>query len=111
YQNLVTKNGAPPPNTDVNLTIGDRFFRQKLGVVFAGTYRNEYVGNNTFQVVQTHTVGPAPEANSQNVETNFQDALNRQYSSQLSRIGAMAAVDYKINENNTIELFGTYLQL
>jgi len=111
YQNLVTKNGAPPPNTDVNLTIGDRFLRQKLGVVFAGTYRNEYVGNNTFQVVQTHTVGPAPEANSQNVETNFQDALNRQYSSLLSRIGAMAAVDYKINENNTIELFGTYLQL
>jgi|GEM_PF-27869 len=111
YQNLVTKTGAPPPNADASLTIGDRFLNNKLGVVFAGTYRNEYVGNNTFQVIQTHTVGPAPDINSQNVETNFQDSYNRQYSSQLSRLGTMASLDYKIDNNNTIDLFGTFLQL
>ncbi|MBS1530308.1 MAG: TonB-dependent receptor [Bacteroidetes bacterium] len=111
YQNLVTKSGTPPPNADASLTIGDRFLNNKLGVVFAGTYRNEYVGNNTFQVIQTHTVGPAPDINSQNVETNFQDSYNRQYSSQLSRLGTMASLDYKIDDNNSITLFGTYLQL
>ncbi|HVW12953.1 MAG TPA: TonB-dependent receptor [Mucilaginibacter sp.] len=111
YQNLVTKTGTPPPNADASLTIGDRFLNNKLGVVFAGTYRNEYVGNNTFQVIQTHTVGPAPDINSQNVETNFQDSYNRQYSSQLSRLGTMASIDYKINDNNSITLFGSFMQL
>jgi TonB-dependent receptor len=111
YQNLVTKTGNPPPNADASLTIGDRFLNQHLGVVFSGTFRNDYAGNNTFQVVQSHTVGPAPNVNSPNAETNFQDALLRQYSSQLSRIGTTASIDYKIDNNNTITLFGTYLQL
>jgi len=111
YQNLVTKTGTPPPNADASLTIGDRFLNNKLGVIFSGTYRNDYAGNNTFQVIQSHTVGTAPDANSQNSETNFQDAYNRQYSSQLNRIGAIASIDYKFNNNNSINLFGTYLQL
>lgn len=111
YQNLVTKTGTPPPNTDAAITIGNRFLNNKIGVVFAGSYRNEYVGNNTFEVVQTHTVGPAPNVNSQNVETSFQDGLNRKYSSQMQRMGAMAAIDYKIDDKNSINLFGTYLQL
>jgi len=111
YQNLVTKTGNPMPNADASITIGDRFLNKKLGVVFAGTYRNEYAGNNTFQLVQTNTVGTAPDANSQNSETNFQDSYSRKYSSQLSRIGTIASVDYKFDENNSINLFGTYLQL
>jgi TonB-dependent receptor len=111
YQNLVTKTGNPPPNADASLTIGDRFLNQKLGVVFSGTYRNDYAGNNTFQVVQSHTVGPAPDVNSQNSETNFQDSYNRKYSSQLSRLGTMASIDYKFDDNNSINLFATYLQL
>jgi hypothetical protein len=53
YQNLITKTSAPPPNADASLTIGDRFLNQKLGVVFSGSYSNDYAGNNTFQVVQT----------------------------------------------------------
>jgi TonB-dependent receptor len=111
YQNLVTKSQNAPPNGDVSLTIGDRFLNNKLGVVFAGTYRNDYAGNNSFQIVQTHTVGPAPDANSVNTETNFQSSYNRQYSSRISRLGTIASIDYKIDKNNIINLFGTYLQL
>ena len=44
YQNLVTKTGNPPPNADASLTIGDRFLNNKLGVVFSGTYQNDYAG-------------------------------------------------------------------
>jgi TonB-dependent receptor len=111
YQNLVTKTGQAPPNADANLTIGDRFLNNKLGVVFSGSYSNDYAGNNSFQVVQSQTVGPAPNINSHNVETSFEDGLTRKYSSQLSRIGTMASIDYKFNENNSINLFATYLQL
>lgn len=111
YQNLLTKTRNAPPNANASLTIGDRFLNNKLGVLFSGTYQNSYQGNNSFVVVQENTVGPSPNINTPNQETYFQSAYNRQYSSQLSRIGAIASIDYKFNANNSINLFGTYLQL
>jgi TonB-dependent receptor len=111
YQNLVTKTGNASPNANASLTIGDRFLNNKLGVVFSGTYQNTYQGNNTFVVVQENTVGASPNINTPNQETAFQSAYSRQYSSQLSRLGTMASLDYKIDNNNSINLFGTYLQL
>jgi len=111
YQNLLTKTGNAPPNGTGSLTIGDRFLNNKLGVLLSGTYQNLYQGSNSFVVVQENTVGPSPNINTPNQETAFQNSYNRQYSSQLGRLGTMASVDYKIDDNNTINLFGTYLQL
>jgi TonB-dependent receptor len=111
YQNLVTKTGNAPPNSNASLTIGDRFLNNQLGVLFSGTYQNTYQGSNSFVVVQENTVGPSQSINTPNEETAFQSSYNRQYSSQLSRLGTMASIDYKFNENNVIDLFGTYLQL
>jgi len=111
YQNLVTKTGNAPPNESASLTIGNRFLNNKLGVLFSGTYQNLYQGSNSFVVVQENTVGPSPNINTANQETAFQSSYNRQYSSQLSRLGTIASLDYKFNENNVIDLFGTYLQL
>ena len=111
YQNLVTKSGNAPPNANASLTIGNRFLNNKLGILFSGSYQNSYQGNNTFVVVQENTVGPSPNINTANQETAFQSAYNREYSSQLSRLGTIASVDYKFNENNVINLFGTYVQL
>jgi TonB-dependent receptor len=111
YQNLLTKAGSAPPNATGSLTIGDRFLNNKLGVIFSGTYQNLYQGSNEFVVVQENTVGPSPNINTPNQETAFQNSYNRQYSSQLGRLGTMASVDYKIDNNNTLNLFGTYLQL
>jgi TonB-dependent receptor len=111
YQNLVTKTGNAPPEESASLTIGDRFLNNKLGVIFSGTYQNLYQGSNSFVVVQENTVGPTQSINIPNQETAFQSSYNRQYSSQLGRLGTMASIDYKFNENNVIELFGTYLQL
>jgi TonB-dependent receptor len=111
YQNLLTKTGNAPPNENASLTIGDRFLNNKLGVVFSGSYQNSYQGNNDFTVVQENTVGPSPNINTPNEELAFQSAYNRQYSSQLDRVGTIASVDYKFNENNVINLFGTFLEL
>jgi TonB-dependent receptor len=111
YQNLVTKSGNAPPNAIASLTIGNRFLNNKLGVIFSGAYQNTYQGNNTFVVVQENTVGPSPDINTPNQETAFQSSYNRQYSSQVTRFGGTASLDYKFNENNTINLFGTYVQL
>jgi len=111
YQNLVTHNHNAAPNTNASLTVGDRFLKNKLGVIFSGTYQNSYQGNNSFVVVQENTVGPAPDINTPNQETAFQSSYKRQYSSQLSRLGTIASLDYKFNDKNSINLFGTYLQL
>jgi TonB-dependent receptor len=111
YQNLLTKSGNAPPDALASITIGDRFLNNKLGVIFSGSYQNTYQGSNDFVVVQENTVGPSPNINTQNQETAFQSSYNRQYSSQLSRAGAIASIDYKFNDNNIINLFGTYLQL
>jgi TonB-dependent receptor len=111
YQNVVTKSGNAPPNANASITLGNRFLNNKLGVIFSGNYQNSYQGDNSFVVVQENTVGPSPNINTPNQETAFQSSYNRQYSSQLSRLGTIASIDYKFNDKNSISLFGTYLQL
>jgi TonB-dependent receptor len=111
YQNLLTSKGNPPPGVNASLTIGNRYLDNKLGIIISGTYQNFYQGDNSFTVVQENTVGPSPNINTPNSETAFQSSYNRQYSSQLSRLGTIASIDYKFNENNSINLFGTYLKL
>jgi len=111
YQNLITKTGNPPPNVNASLTIGNRFLNNKLGVLFSGSYQNLYQGANSFVVVQTNTVGPPVGNAQQNQETAFQSSYNRQYSTQLQRMGAIASLDYKFDDNNTLKLFATDLQL
>lgn len=111
YQNLLTKKANAMPNANASLTLGNRFLNDKLGVIFSGSYQNSYQGDNSFVVVQTNTVGPTPNINTPNQETAFQSSYNRQYSSQLQRLGTIASLDYKFNDNNVINLFATYLQL
>lgn len=111
YQNLLTSKANAPINKTASLTIGDRFLNNKLGVMFAGSLQNLYQGDNSFVVVQTSTVGTSPNINTPNQETAFQSSDNRQYSSEVDHYGAMASVDYKFNDNNSVKLFGTYVAL
>lgn len=111
YQNLLTKTHNPPPNINGSLTIGNRFLNDKLGVLFSGSYQNLYLGQNSFAVLQTNTVGPPIGNSQQNQESAFQDTYNRQYSTQQQRIGTVASIDYKFDPNNTINLYATYVAL
>ena len=80
-------------------------------MLFSGSYQNLYQGQNSFVEVQTNTVGPPVGNSQQNQETAFQSSYNRQYSTQLQRLGTIASIDYKFDDNNSIKLFATYLQL
>ncbi len=111
YQNLLTKKNNFTPNSYASLTIGNRYLNDKLGLLLSGSYQNLYQGDNSFVVVQENTVGPPTTPGGPNQETAFQSSYNRQYSSQLKRLGTIASIDYKFNENNSINLFATYLQL
>lgn len=111
YQNLITSKQNAPINKTASLTIGDRFLNGKLGVIFAGSLQNLYRGNNSFVEVQESTVGTSPNINTPNQETSFQSSDTRRYSSEVNHYGAMASIDYKFDNNNTIKLFGTYAGL
>ncbi|WP_426668694.1 TonB-dependent receptor domain-containing protein [Mucilaginibacter sp. McL0603] len=111
YQNLITKTANPAPNLNASLTIGNRYLNNKLGVLFSGSYQNLYQGDNSFVAKQTNTVAAPVNTSPQLEELAFESAYNRQYSSQLQRLGTIASVDYKFDSNNTINLFATYLQL
>lgn len=111
YQNLITKTRNPPPSAGADLTIGNRYLNNKLGVLFSGSYQNSYLGGNGFVVLQENTVGPPLTAGGPNTETAFQSSDNRQGSVQQSRIGTIATIDYKFDKNNSLNLFATYLQL
>jgi TonB-dependent receptor len=111
YQNLITKSANATPNVNASLTIGNRYLNRKLGILFSGSYQNLYQGDNSFSVLQTNTVGPPIGNSQQNQETAFQSAYNRQYSVHLQRLGSIASIDYKFDQNNSINLFATYLVL
>jgi TonB-dependent receptor len=111
YQNLLTHSENAPINKTASLTIGNRYLDGKLGVMFAGSIQNLYQGDNSFVVVQENTVGTSPNINTPNQETAFQTSDNRQYSSEVNHYGAMASIDYKFNDNNSIKLFATYVGL
>jgi TonB-dependent receptor len=111
YQNLLTQKQNAPINKTATLTIGNRYLDGKLGVLFAGSVQNLYRGNNSFVAVQTSTVGSSPDINTPNQETAFQSSDNRRYSSEVNHYAAMASLDYKFNDNNSVKLFGTYAAL
>ncbi len=110
YQNVVVTPHANPINTNVSLTIGNRFLDNKLGIVFSGSNQSAYKGSNSALIVQTATIASAK---------NYGDALNqtfsdteiRQYSSKIDRLGVMTKIDYEFDRDNSISIFATYLQL
>ncbi len=88
------------PNAIASLSIGNRFFNNKLGVMLGASFQNTYRGN-------TGIFNPSEYYD----ETNKEGSLRikhsniRDYSSQLTRIGLNAKIDYSIDERNKISLY------
>ncbi|MEO6358649.1 MAG: TonB-dependent receptor [Ferruginibacter sp.] len=110
YNNLVTAAGKPPVNKNFSLTVGDRFFQNKLGVIFSGSYQNSYRGSNSNVLLQSQTVPPAAN-NTLAQQPAVSDVYYREYSSRFDRSGVETKIDYNFNKDNSISLFATYLQL
>jgi TonB-dependent receptor len=110
YNNLLTSAARPPVNKTANLTIGDRFLHNKLGLIIAGSYQNTYRGSNSQILEQSATVPPAPNENTAQ-QPAVSNVFYRQYSSRIDRSGIEAKADYAFNNNNSISVFATHLQL
>lgn len=94
------------PNAIANLSIGNRFFQNKLGVMLGGSYQNTYRAyDNIFSpsVYYDETNKPG--------SLQIKHANKRDYSTQLTRIGLNAKIDFRINEKNKINLYSFFALL
>lgn len=108
--NLLTSQINRPINKNANLTVGNRFLNNKLGVLIAGSYQNDYKGSTSNVLVQDLTIRAAPDVNSLSVLTCEQYDV-RKYSSRTDRSGIETKIDYNLNPTNSFSLFATYIQL
>ena len=96
---------AKPVNTTMGLTVGSRFGKSKqFGFVVSGSYQNIFRGTTSNFFL------PNSQPGLNNIPL-FSDLQLRQYSVQSQRKGVNAKLDYKINKNNKISLFNTYVRL
>ncbi|GAA4310499.1 TonB-dependent receptor [Mucilaginibacter gynuensis] len=101
--NLDYTNKNPAPNVVGSLSLGQRFLKNKLGVLLAGSYQNTYRGSNS--VFYSSKVNPNTEY------AAITSRSDRQFSEQQKRYGLFSKVDYVIDSHNKLSLFNTYVKL
>jgi len=109
--NLVTSNVQMPLNTNASLSLGDRFFKDKLRCILSGSYQNTYNEYNSDLLIENNTVSAPSKDRYTNNLPAFSDIEHREYSTLSKRLGVISKIDYKINDRNSISLFGTHIQL
>ena len=91
----------PFPNIVGGLSIGNRFFNNKFGIIIAGSYQSTYKGTeSTFfsdNMIQTEST------------VRLTTQKDRTYSEQQVQYGVHAKMDYRINENHKLEWYNAYI--
>ncbi|NIG57491.1 TonB-dependent receptor [Chitinophaga sp. Cy-1792] len=91
------------PNTVAGLTLGQRFFNNKLGVLLAGSFQN------TFRTTTSTFYGHSVDSTDRYAVVTSMN--KRQYYEQQQRTGLHGKIDYVINENNKISFYNAYMHL
>lgn len=110
YKNLVTTPLHSPANATSSLTIGNRYLKNKLGVIVAGSFQDIASGPNSDVLVRNATIPPSKGPNDPNMQP-FSDILVRRYSQRDVRGGVESKVDYAFNDKNSLDLSVVYAQL
>ena len=100
--NLDFKPKTAMPTTVVGLTFGKRFFNNKLGLLIADNFQNQYYGSNSsFNIV-------SPDPNN-NFAPHVTSVANRTSSTQQLNNGVTIHADYNINDKNKIIINNFFL--
>lgn len=97
-ENMIIQEIRPMPDVFANLTYGDRFYNQKLGIMLGGSFQNSY------RPVSNYFYDPSVN----NMEGNPQimrQLIDRETSSQLQRYAIHAKADYKFNKRHRMSLY------
>ena len=92
----------PTPNINGGLTYGQRFFKQKLGVIISGSYQDRYQGSQN-RFYQT-------SVDQYNVPFQTEEDV-RTYSNHIVRKGLNAKIDYAFNDRNSLSFSNVYLNM
>ena len=86
-----------PINQVYGLSVGNRFFKSKLGVLVAGSYQNTYRGANS--MFMTTFID-------QEDNTPYYEVVQlRRFSAQQVRTGAHVKLDYEFNKKHKLDLY------
>jgi outer membrane receptor protein involved in Fe transport len=103
-KNLEVKSGKPLPDMIGSLSIGNRYFKNKLGVLIGGSFQNSFRATKSLWFdydVDPYGTGLPQLASLQ----------ERHYSIQQMRGAAHARLDYKFNQDNEIKFYTGYYTL
>src|SRR6201999_2336246 len=87
----------PLPNAVAAITWGRRFLHNKLGLLVAESYQNQYYGSNSV----FNQAAPNVHANG---APGLSDYANRYFSTQQMNNGLTVHLDYNLNARNKITL-------
>ena len=103
-ENMINKDlGKAMPDIFGNLTFGNRYLDNKLGVMLGGSFQNSY------RPVSNYFYAPEPNFNPGN-PLDMRRLIERETSSQQTRAAVHGKLDYNLNPNNKFSLYlGHYL--
>jgi len=101
--NLVPIKSKVPVDYSFGLAIGNRFFKNKLGLILAGSYMNFYKGKSSliFDSSTSNDGYDLPELSSMQ---------ERIYTEVLENSGIHTKIDYSINKKHSLELYSFYMK-
>jgi outer membrane cobalamin receptor len=96
-ENIDFRDVQAPLNQVYSLSIGNRYFDGKLGVLVAGSYQNTFRGANSLFM--------STFINQEDNTPYYEIVQDRLFSVEQRRGGAHARVDYEFNDRNRINLY------
>lgn len=102
-ENMIDERKTPMPDILANVSYGNRYFNQKLGVMVGGSFQNSYrpVTNYFYDPAVNHYEGNP---------LIMSELIERETSSQFQRMAFHGKMDYNLAENQSLDLyFGKYM--
>ncbi|MEI6137828.1 MAG: TonB-dependent receptor [Mariniphaga sp.] len=96
-KNLRMDAGKATPNLTAGFSFGDRIFKERLGIMLAGSYQNNLRGNSS----DNYSSSANPDGN--------QNITHRFFSNQQTRLGLHAKFDFQLSPNHKLMWYNAYM--
>ena len=96
-KNLHLNTGTALPNLAAGFSYGDRYLKNRLGIMLAGSYQNNFRGNSS----DNYSTSLTPD--------NQQIITHRFFSNQQTRLGLHAKLDMKLSPNHKLMWYNAYM--
>lgn len=94
---------APAPDLLAGFSIGNRFYKDKLGILLTGSFQNTYRGNNSL-IFESEVVDTLKGV-------TLTSMKKRDYSEQELRYAIYSTIDYRLTNKNKIQWTNSFMNL